>query len=256
MRRAAGASVLDAACFPLVPFPNRIAHGRFAWEGETITLAPNFPGHDHPHPLHGFGWLSEWQVTAQDASSATLEHSYPGGEWPWPYVARQTVRLSPDGLEMAISLTNLSDRPMPAGLGFHPYFPRTDETVLHALHRGEWQTGADGLPVRLSEARVPQDWWHGQPVAARPVDTVYTGREGDIVIVWPERGLSLTMRCDPLLRLTSIFVPQGADWFCAEPVSHMTNAANQPADGDGLTAMSPGESLSAAVTLSARHTRT
>lgn len=254
MRRAAGASVLDAACFPLVPFPNRIGHGRFAWLGETITLQPNFPGHDHPHPLHGFGWISEWQVTAQDAASATLEHSHAGGEWPWPYVARQTFRLSPDGLEMALSLTNRSDRPMPAGLGFHPYFPRTDETLLHALHRGEWQTGADCLPIQLNEAHAPQDWWQGKPVATRPVDTVYTGREGDIVIVWPERCLSLTMKCDPLLGLTSIFVPHGEDWFCAEPVSHMTNAANHAAIGNGLFALPAGEILQAKVMLSARHT--
>jgi aldose 1-epimerase len=57
-RPACGPSVLDAACFPLAPFSNRIAHGRFRFGGREVALAPNFPDSDHPHPLHGFGWLA------------------------------------------------------------------------------------------------------------------------------------------------------------------------------------------------------
>jgi aldose 1-epimerase len=61
-RPACGPSVLDTACFPLAPFSNRIAHGRFSFGGREVALAPNFPDSDHPHPLHGFGWLAAWET--------------------------------------------------------------------------------------------------------------------------------------------------------------------------------------------------
>ena len=64
--------VLEAACFPLTPYANRIAGGVFAFEGREIALPvqPAFA----PHALHGDGWLSAWEVETQDETSATLIH--------------------------------------------------------------------------------------------------------------------------------------------------------------------------------------
>lgn len=246
MRTAAGPGALDAACFPLVPFSNRVARGRFEWEGRAVELAPNFPGQDHPHPLHGFGWLTAWDVLETTQASAVLEHRYPGGEWPWPYLARQTVTVRENGLELSLTIENLSEWSMPAGLGFHPYFPCNDQTMLRARHRGEWQNSAHGLPVRLVEAGEAIDWWHGQPVGSRAVDTVYSDRQGDMVIEWPDRRLSLAIRCSKELDQTAIFVPE-ADWFCVEPVTHRTNALN--GEPDEIVALQPGAKLSVSVWL-------
>src|SRR6476661_986363 len=79
--------VLDAACFPLVPYVNRIRGGRFSFRGREVRLEPNMPG--DPSPLHGQGWLNPWIVTARDAQSATLSFTHSAGEWPWDYEARQ-----------------------------------------------------------------------------------------------------------------------------------------------------------------------
>src|SRR5690348_7426557 len=66
--------VLDADCFPLVPYVNRIRGGCFTFRGRTVRLAPNMPG--DPSPLHGQGWLSPWNVEAHDASSAVLTYHH------------------------------------------------------------------------------------------------------------------------------------------------------------------------------------
>src|SRR5262245_32003220 len=42
------------ACFPLVPFSNRIRNGRFQFGGRAVTLPPN--RYVAPHALHGDGW--------------------------------------------------------------------------------------------------------------------------------------------------------------------------------------------------------
>ena len=88
---------------------------------------------------------------------------------------------------------------MPAGLGLHPYSPRTARTRFRSSHLGEWQTGADGLPVALACAADAVDWWNGAPAGTRIVDTVYTDRRDAMAVEWPERGLMLTISpCDAL----------------------------------------------------------
>src|SRR5438874_2009814 len=42
------------ACFPLVPFSNRIRDGRFSFAGRAICLPRNVPGQAHVE--HGHGW--------------------------------------------------------------------------------------------------------------------------------------------------------------------------------------------------------
>src|SRR3954447_21048772 len=53
-------AVLNAGCFPLVPFANRIRDGQFSCGGRVVRLAPNMAG--DPSPLHGQGWLAPWTV--------------------------------------------------------------------------------------------------------------------------------------------------------------------------------------------------
>lgn len=249
-RPVCGPSILDTACFPLVPFSNRIAFGRFVAEDREVALAPNFPGSDHPHCLHGFGWLSAWEVVEAGEAAAVLRHRHPGGEWPWPYVAEQRFELDETGLTMMLSVTNGADTAMPAGLGFHPYFPRDADTIYHGLHRGEWHNSADGLPERLDLRDGARDWWEGAPVGSRAVDTLYTHREGALRIVWPSRGMALEMTASPSLRHSVVYSPAGMDFFCVEPVTHMTDAVNR-ADDD-MDWLPPGATLSAWVRLEAR----
>jgi aldose 1-epimerase len=247
LRPGCGPTPLDTGCFPLVPFSNRIAHGAFTVAGRTIRIAPNFPGGGHPHPLHGFGWLTGWDVVAQAAQSATLRHRYSAGEWPWDYVAEQHFDLSREGLCHTLSVRNLSDQPMPAGLGFHPYFPKTAQTRYIGWHRGEWQTHDDNLPKALDMADHPVDWWHGKPVATRAVDTAYVGREGDLQLIWPEHRLTLTVRPSDNLRNTVVYTPVDADFLCVEPVSHTTDAINRPDESDGMVWLDKDQTLTAAL---------
>ena len=248
LRPARGRAILDSACFPLVPFSNRIAHGRFVHGAQAVAIAPNMPGGGHPHPLHGFGWLSKWRTIEHGPTDAVLEHHHQGGEWPWPYRARQGFRLTAEGVLLELSLTNLGADAMPAGLGFHPYFPRDATTVYRGLHRGEWHTTADCLPLHLDERPAAIDWWAGQPVGSRTVDTAYTDREGPLRIEWPARALALTFEPTPNLPFTVVYTPEGADFFCVEPVSHATDAVNAHA---AIASLAPGETMRAAIMLHA-----
>lgn len=252
LRTAVGRSVLDSACFPLVPFSNRIANSRFVFEDMPVQLSPNHPEETDDPVLHGFGWLGEWSLEESGGDTASLVFQHKADRWPWHFRARSGFHLDADGLLLTLELVNRDERPMPAGLGFHPYFPRTPRTNYRGLHRGEWRAGSDCLPLTLEERAAPIDWWAGNPVGSRRVDTVYTGRQGNLEILWPERGLAAVVEPSDNLSFTTVYVPGGEDFFCVEPVSHVTNVFNTGRPADGMRVLAPGESLMVSMRIGAR----
>ena len=252
MRSAVGDGVLDSSCFPLVPFSNRIAGSRFEFGGRTVQLTPNHPTAPQEPVLHGFGWTSHWDVVEKSDRHAIIGLEYREGPWPWQFRARAEYALDASGLRASLSIRNLADSPMPAGLGFHPYFPRTPQTVYRGLHHGEWQVDEACLPLGLKRHSQPRDWWGGQPVDTRIVDTVYAGREGHLDIIWPERKLVARISPSDELDCTVIYVPQGEDYFCVEPVSHATDAINRMPDQGGMRTLAPGEQWTVSMSIEVR----
>lgn len=127
---AAGAAD-GMACFPLVPWGNRIRDGRFLFCGREVRL--DAPG---AHALHGHGWRKAWRVAERSVSQLVLEYRHEPDGWPWEYEARQTIALDGGALVLTLEITNLSDGLMPGGLGFHPNFPMTPSLTLAAATRG------------------------------------------------------------------------------------------------------------------------
>ena len=250
MRRA-GADEIAAgdargmACYPLVPFSNRIRDGRFTFEGHDVQLPLNFL--PHPHVIHGHGWQAPWQVVEASETMADLEYRHEADAWPWPYLAEQRFHLSDEALTIAISLTNLGDTAMPAGIGLHPHFPRDRETTMSGSVEGFWESDAEVMPTRLVHAEPV--WPADKPLQVDHValDSCFTGWGKTLEIRWQGRGLRMEA-LGPLDDLI-VFTPPGQSFFCAEPVSHIIDAVNLAGtrDDTGLVALAPGETLDATV---------
>ena len=245
-----GANSRLLSCFPLIPFSNRIAWGRFSFGGESFQLDRNFG--DHPHTIHGNAWQREWTVARQSASEAELildhdpAHDPTGGShWPYRYTARLIYALHPDGLTVTISLTNTDARDQPVGLGLHPYQPRTPHTAIAFQAASVWHTGEDSLP----DARLPADGhWSfdpGHAIEGKPLDNCYAAWSGRAVITRPEHGIRLTIAADDIFRHLVVYTPEGKPYFAVEPASNMTDAINrmQAVDDHGLRVLHPGDTL-------------
>lgn len=235
---AGAADVLETACFPLVPFANRIAEGRFTWGGRTAAIPANMTG--QAHPLHGDGWLGAWRVEGVDARSCVLEFMPERSAWPWRYSAAQSVRLSEQGLTLTLSVTNLDDAAGPFGLGFHPYFPDSATARLTATTRGVWEASDELLPVR---ERAEAPWQEGRAVRSDVLlDHCHTGWSGEAAIVLGAGKPALRLTASRALRWLHVYVPPDGDFFCVEPVSHAPNALNMDdPHGHGVWTLEPGQ---------------
>jgi len=233
--------VLQTACFPLVPFANRIAGGRVAFGDRIARLPPNLSG--TPHPIHGEGWRGAWEVAELEADRAALVFTGGLGGWPFRYVARQEIRLDRRGVTLGLSITNTDDVPAPAGLGFHPYFPEAHRARLTAQVDGMWLTDPERLPTRRVTEGLPADWRRGAAVAACGlIDNCHTGWTGEASV---ELGVThLRLAASPELAFLQVYTPPGEAWFCVEPVSHRPDALNA-ADplGEGVRVLAPGVTL-------------
>ena len=238
------------AGYPLVPFANRVAWGRFAVAGRAHALDLNFG--DHPHTIHGNGWMRAWQVVESGDAHAllALEHDgTPTGEWPFAYRAEQRFTLDGDGLSLTMRLENRDRVAWPAGIGLHPYVSRTPRTLLRFAADAVWTNGTDSLPT--DEAAVPAalDFSVARPLGAELVDNCFSGWGGEALVSWPEHGLALRMTAGPPLDHLQVYTPVGEGFLGLEPVSNMPDAINRMDDvaDQGMTMLAPGGALEAAM---------
>lgn len=242
----------ESACFPLVPYSNRIAAGRFAFEGAWVEVPPTHP--DHPLPLHGHGWMVPWEVTAQSAEHCVMVHRHKGqGGWPWAYCATQTLTLSAAGVAVALTLENESDRVMPGGIGLHPYFPRAPMARLQFSATSRWAADDAVLPTHLEPLTAATDFSSGLPVAGADLDHCYAGWDRQATVRWTDRPTAMAVSAEGPVAHAVCYTPPGADFFCFEPVTHMNNGVNwrSARDDTGVQCLAPGARLSMQMTLSA-----
>lgn len=228
------------ACYPLVPYSNRIGGARFQFDGREVAVPRNRTG--EPLPIHGDGWLRSWHVTERGDTYATLALERERAK-PHAYRARLGYALEDATLSITLAVENAGDKPMPFGLGLHPFLARDKDTRLAAAASGLWLSGPDWLPLRHVPA--PPAWTLGvaYPLPDALVNHAFTQWSGRAAVVWPRKRLSLTIAADADYYV--LYTPPGEDFFCFEPVDHPINAVNLPGGAceHGMTVLAPGEKL-------------
>lgn len=230
----------QSACYPLVPYSNRVAYRRFRWQGRDYTTATNFD--DNPHSVHGVGWLRAWELVSCGTNDATLRYRHlPDAHWPFAFEAQQRFTLVPDELRVQLSITNTADIAQPVGLGWHPYFPKRERSRLHIEVSDRWEADVNQLPVR----QVAQLGIDGE-VSQLGFDHCLDGWHGPARIRDERFSLQLTSNLTHLV----VYTPADKPYFCVEPVSHVSDAIHMadPAT-HGLRTLLPGERFDASMTL-------
>jgi aldose 1-epimerase len=232
------------ACFPLVPFANRIAGSRFVFAGREHRLPVNRP--PDPMAIHGFGFQAPWAVetVGEDAIRLTHAHRTPGS--PFRYRAEQVFRLEPGRARIALAVTHEGADPMPYGIGLHPWLPRPPDTRLQFAAMHVFIPDESRLP-QAPEPVGPAVNFALPRCAAEvaPLDACFAGWNGQADVRWPEKNCGVMISADGAFCALHLFVPDDRPVLCVEPVSHVPNVHNRPdwAAFGPLHTLQQGESL-------------
>jgi aldose 1-epimerase len=241
----------------LFPFPNRIAHGRYSWNGREYQL-PLPPGREHA--IHGFCLDRPWRVTHQSESSVTgvfqLSVDAPDRLPLWPTDFWIEVSYAVQGATLAsrIRVQNPTDVPLPWGFGTHSYFkipllPSGDPTQcsLFAAASKKWPL-QDNLPSGTPEpVSAAADLRQGIRYGTVQLDDLYThlvpeNHRHETSVVDESTGLRLVQSFGIEFRELIAFTPPRPNVVCLEPYTCATNAVNLEAQGvnAGWSVLAPG----------------
>ena len=172
----------------LAPWPNRLDHGTYAFEGHDGRAALDEP--EHRNAIHGLVRWLPWSVTSRADDSITLAcilHPQPG--YPWRLELEVTYALGPGGLTVRPHATNRSPGTAPFGIGFHPYLTvgvPIEEATLTVPATKRLLTDPRGLPVGdVPVERTEFDFTTPRTIGGTRLDTGYTdlvrGADGRVV---------------------------------------------------------------------------
>jgi aldose 1-epimerase len=234
----------------LIPWPNRIDRGRYAYGGAEHQLDVSEPERDCA--LHGLVRWAPWRVAEQHPDRVRLAHRLLGSAG-YPFrldLVAEYVLDAADGLRVRVTARNAGSAPAPYGHGTHPYL-----TVGEPIDSCEVTLRADRyLPV--DERMIPSgpsldvtgtkyDLRQGPLLSDRRIDNAFTdlNRDGDgrawVVLSGGSRTVRLwSDETHPWMEIyTADDTPHPRAGLGVEP---MTCPPNAFASGEGLTVLEPG----------------
>jgi aldose 1-epimerase len=229
------------ACYPLLPWSNRIAHGGFFVGQQRVALPLNRD--DDAYPIHGSGWQRRWTVRRHDADMAQLELVETSAD-AYSYRAMLEYRLEGAALLMRLGVTNIGEAALPFGLGLHPFFPLHGGATLLAPASTVWlNAGHDPLPTHQADVPPAWDFATRRDLPASGLNHAFTGWTGHAAIEWPRHALRLRIEAD--VDTFVLYTPAEKDFFCFEPVDHPINAVHLPggAVANGMTLLAAGDTF-------------
>ena len=243
---------------PLIPWPNRLADGRYRWDGTEYQVALSEP--ERHNAIHGFLRWRPWHAADIAADRVVMAtRLYPLTGYPFALDVRIEYALGDDGLTVTTTATNIGDAPCPFAMGQHPYLSPggglIDECTLQVDARTRIVAGDRLLPVGCEPVEgTPYDFTTPRRVGPMEVDTALTdvvrdrsslawvrltGPDGRCAALWTDERY-------PVVELyTGDTLPAGRRrrGLGTEP---MTCPPNGLQTGEGVIRIEPGQSVTGA----------
>jgi len=248
---------LDASSFLMIPYSNRIKNGMFTFEDKKYNLE-----NGKNHAIHGDTRKRKWSYT-QTSPNRVLCFFYSTDfeniNWPWPFSVEVDYLISGNTFCTKIAVKNESDRLMPAGFGWHPYYNRTltqkNEPVFVQFKTEGVYPDVNGTCIPSgtpSKAFGKLDFSEEKQLDPKVhIDNCYQGYDGNGHILWPNSGIKASYDCSPECSHLIFFNPD-EPFFAFEPATNANNGVNHLGDKDfkcGTASLEPSEVLSASFSI-------
>lgn len=105
---------------PLIPWPNRLADGRYSFDGADYQVALTEP--EKHNAIHGFLLWRSWTPREREAHRVVMGVCLrPLQGYPFALDVAVAYELGDSGLTVSTAVENVGDRACPFGCGQHPY---------------------------------------------------------------------------------------------------------------------------------------
>ena len=227
---------------PLMPWPNRLRDGRYAFEGAEHRVAITEP--ETSTALHGLTLSSRWRASRTSAHGITLSHQLRGREgYPFALDLAVGYELDSAGVVVTLRATNAGPGRAPFGAGLHPYLRLTGDITLQVPANTRVPIDdrllPTGPPTPLSGTEL--DFRHARRLGDQRLDTCFGDLErgaagvASLTLAGPRR---LVVWMDDAFHFVQVFTADGA--IAVEPMTCAPDAFNT---GDGLLVLEPGASF-------------
>jgi aldose 1-epimerase len=244
--------------YNLAPYSNRIKNNKFVFQGLEYQMLPNWS--DGILTIHGDIRNRE---LAMIRSKQALEFFYDSRDvsdsnYPFDYSFKTRYAFEADVFVSHLEVQNVGVVPMPAGLGYHPYFMPTflgssAAPKLQFQASSVYLTDTTRIPDGASQA-IPPELDFSSPKAATGffIDNVYNDWDGVAIFEWTGSGYGLRIEGDPIYTHFVVFNGDPDGTVALEPVSHCTDGFNLLAQGvpnTGVRILEPGQMLAGSMRL-------
>jgi aldose 1-epimerase len=242
----------------LIPYPNRVDHGRYVFHGGAHQLPLDET--DRGNAMHGLVRWINWAPLSRGPRRLVMGlvlHAREG--YPFVLSLRVAYTLTPSGLRVRQSVRNLGASPAPYGAGFHPYLsvglPRIDDAVLRLPAETYFLVNPRLIPTgRATVAGTPFDFRLERPIGETVMDTGFTDlvRDDDglvrVALSAPGGGPRLTVLLDRGYQFLQLYtgdtLPEPSARRRALAIEPYTCAPNALNNGLGLRVLPPGATFS------------
>lgn len=239
----------------LIPWPNRIADGRYTFAGQEHQVPLTEP--DRGNALHGFVVWESWRTVLHVRDRVVLSYRLqPRQGYPWRLDVTADFALGPDGLRCTVEALNTGDSAAPYGYGPHPYLQAgespLDEWSLEVPAEEFLEVTPDRLlPTELLPVEgTEKDFRAERVIGQTELDHAYTGLKRDAsgtatVRVRDPRGTGVEMSWPstaPWVQLHTADLPDPKKNRLGLAVEPMTCPPDAFNSGQNLIVIEPGES--------------
>jgi aldose 1-epimerase len=242
---------------PLIPWPNRLADGRYSFEGEKFQVPLSEPQTNNA--IHGFLRWQSWRAAEREEGRVVMKaRIHPRPEYPFDLEATVSYELGDEGLLVTTELVNLGDRACPVGHGQHPYLSAgqglIDDCDLQHPGRTRILTDVRQLPAGSEPVEgTGFDFRDPKRLGAQEIDFAFTdlirdsqGRawtrlrrpDGSTVSLWVDRAYPFV----ELYTGHTLAPDRARRGLGTEPMSCAPDGLN---NGEGLIVLDPGASTRA-----------
>jgi aldose 1-epimerase len=227
----AAPTVYGFAGFPLMPYSGPMFGPGFTFAGLSHPLARTV--REEPTATHGESWIVPFRILDRGKATLGLQmtHEPTPGTYPFRFRGDVCYSLSDDGLSILLRVTSRDHRPMPAGLGIHPYFPKHPGTRLRFNAVGVWPPDApEAVSLGCQPLTAGLDFAGAPDVSAMVIDRLYEGWDGRAELVASD-GFRTLIEAAGVLDKMQIYSAWDYPYVCVEPVSNANDGFNRMAAG-------------------------